>query len=177
MSDDFDSRLSPPAMNMPLALAVTAQTSRAEGGQRSVGVREYGASSPRRAILGRRSSMSMSFMLASLRVLHIDISHAPAMAIRLSRDATLLAMHRWWRARRPSLTARKADCRGERSDSQAGGDERGTGCVHHPSRVPPRTTVIHRSSVQCPPIASPRRTVRPQISQAARVMSSSVSSW
>lgn len=40
--------------------------------------------SPRRPILSLRLEMSMSFMLASLRVLHIDISSAPAVAGRLS---------------------------------------------------------------------------------------------
>jgi len=40
--------------------------------------------SPRRPILSLRLGMSMSFMLASLRVLHIDIPGAPAVASRLS---------------------------------------------------------------------------------------------
>lgn len=40
--------------------------------------------SPRRPILSLRLEMSMSFMLVALRVLHIDISGAPAVAGRLS---------------------------------------------------------------------------------------------
>jgi hypothetical protein len=42
--------------------------------------RRSGRTVPRRPILSLRSSTSTSFMLASLRVLHVDLSHAQAMA-------------------------------------------------------------------------------------------------